>query len=331
MAVFSSQGQAFNQTRQAYLATALAVADTHWTRLRGLLGLRSSDFRNGSGLWIVPCHGVHTLGMGFPIDVVYLDRRHDGDSHPAMICSPGGLLRSGPQAASVLELPCRTAAETRTAVGDKIEITIEKDGRVPPRVIETLELEEAVVELYDAPKLLVDWSSPWQEFVTSIRPALVRSERRLAGEAPFGLIPLRIMIPSYVLEAFLIFAAIVVQVKIAELRPFVAPRFSSHDVIYYSGDELPRTEDLGGAEAGTTRPRRRRRSAPSHADHQDRPRRLSGSQSRGRAEPQASFLARCGREPAGHQAQSRSAAFGRIALHPHRAESGGRLSLPLRT
>ena len=119
-------------------------------------------------------------------------------------------------------------------------------------MIETLELEESVVEFYDAPKLLVDWSSPWREFVTSIRPALVRSERRLAGEAPFGLIPLRIMIPSYVLEAFLVFVAIVVQVKIAEMQPFVAPRFSSHDVIYYSGDELPRTEDLGGAESGTS-------------------------------------------------------------------------------
>jgi uncharacterized membrane protein (UPF0127 family) len=40
------------------------------------------------------------------------------------------------QATSVLELPGRTAAETRTAVGDKIEIRIdeiktEKDGRVP--------------------------------------------------------------------------------------------------------------------------------------------------------------------------------------------------------
>ncbi len=121
-------------------------------------------------------------------------------------------------------------------------------------MIETLELEEkkSVVKHYDPPKLLVDWSSPWREFVTSLRPALVRSERRLAGEAPFGLIPLRIMIPSYVLEAVLIFAAIFVQVKIAELRPFVAPRFSSHDVLYYSGDELPRTEDLGGSQAGTS-------------------------------------------------------------------------------
>jgi hypothetical protein len=113
-----------------------------------------------------------------------------------------------------------------------------------------------------APKLLVEWSSPWREFVGSIRPALARSERRLAGEAPFGLIPLRIMVPSYFLEAFLIFAAIAIQMKIAELRPFVAPRFSSHDVIYYSGDELPRTQDLGGAAGRNHRPRRRRRSPP---------------------------------------------------------------------
>lgn len=116
---------------------------------------------------------------------------------------------------------------------------------------ETLQLEE-IVELHDAPKLAVEWSSPWREFVSAIRPALARSEARLAGEAPFGLVPLRIMISSYLLEAFLIFAWMVVQVKIQELRPYVAPRLPSHDVIYYSGDELPRTEDLGGAEAGTT-------------------------------------------------------------------------------
>jgi len=114
-----------------------------------------------------------------------------------------------------------------------------------------LQLEEAVIVQDAAPKLAVEWSSPWHDFVTSIRPALARSERPLAGEAPFGLVPLRIMIPSYLLEAFLIFAVIVVQVKIAALRPYVVPRFSSHDVIYYSGDELPRTQDVGGAEAGT--------------------------------------------------------------------------------
>lgn len=130
MAVFSSQGQAFNLTRQAYLATALGVANTHWTRLRGLLGLRAGDFGNGSGLWIVPCHGVHTLGMGFPIDVVYLD---DAMSviHIERNVQPWRFSAIRRRAASVLELPCRTAAETRTAVGDKIKITLEKNDRVP--------------------------------------------------------------------------------------------------------------------------------------------------------------------------------------------------------
>lgn len=122
----------------------------------------------------------------------------------------------------------------------------------------TLQIEKVIVihepsdeTSHDVPKLQVEWSSRWLDFISSIKPALQRSEARLAGEAPFGLIPFRIMIPSYVLEAFLIFLGIAIQVKISELRPQVVPRFSPHDVIYYTGDELPRTEDLGGAESGT--------------------------------------------------------------------------------
>ena len=123
MAVFSGQGQAFNRTREAYLATALAVADTHWTRLRGLLGLAVDDFRNGAGLWIVPCRGVHTLGMGFPIDVVYLDRAMTVIDVQAEV-RPWRVTPVRRQAASVLELPCHIAAETKTAIGDRIEITL---------------------------------------------------------------------------------------------------------------------------------------------------------------------------------------------------------------
>lgn len=129
MAVFSG-GQAYNQTRQAFLATSLAVADTHWTRLRGLLGVAADDFRNGSGLWIVPCHGVHTLGMGFPIDVVYLNDENTV-IHVRKDLAPWRFAPVRAEAASVLELPCHTAAGTGTMVGDKIEITIEKRGRIP--------------------------------------------------------------------------------------------------------------------------------------------------------------------------------------------------------
>jgi uncharacterized protein len=127
MAVFSTQGHAYNQTRQAYLATSLAVADTHWTRLRGLLGVSAGDFGNGQGLWIVPCHGVHTLGMGFAIDVVYLDHKMKV-IHIQNDLQPWRFAAVRTQAASVLELPCHTANETGTVVGDNIQITIRKNG-----------------------------------------------------------------------------------------------------------------------------------------------------------------------------------------------------------
>ena len=127
MAVFSSQRQAFNRTRETYLATALAVADGHWTRLRGLLGLSADDFRNGSGLWIIPCHGVHTLGMGFPIDVIYLD---EGLKvvHVEQNLRPWRVAPVRLQATSVIELPSHTVRETGTGVGDRIEIL--KEGKV---------------------------------------------------------------------------------------------------------------------------------------------------------------------------------------------------------
>jgi uncharacterized membrane protein (UPF0127 family) len=113
--------QAFNQTRQLYLATSLAVAQTHWSRLRGLLGTSPDDFGNGCGLWIRPCRGVHTLAMRFPIDVVYLDRAGTV-VHIEHNLQPWRFSPVRMQAASVLELPSYTVASTETAVGDRIEI-----------------------------------------------------------------------------------------------------------------------------------------------------------------------------------------------------------------
>jgi len=130
MAVRYTGGIAYNRTREVHLATDLAVADTHWTRLRGLLGRGPDDFRNGSGLWIVPCHGVHTLGMGFPIDVVYLDRDLKV-IHVETDLQPWRFAPVRRIATSVLELPSRTTAATKTEIGDKIEITPPTRGTLP--------------------------------------------------------------------------------------------------------------------------------------------------------------------------------------------------------
>ncbi len=125
MAVLFAQTKVLNRTRQTTLATSLAVADTHWTRLRGLLGLSRDDFGNGCGLWIIPCHGVHTLGMGFAIDVIYLD----GSLrvvHVERELRPWRFAPVRMQAASVLELPSGAAAQSKTEAGDRIEISPER-------------------------------------------------------------------------------------------------------------------------------------------------------------------------------------------------------------
>ena len=122
-----ARGQAFNKTRQLYLATDLAVADSHWSRLRGLLGTSEDDFRNGSGLWIRPCRGVHTLAMRFPIDVVYLDCAGTV-VHVEHNLQPWRFSPIRMQSASVLELPSHTLARTETALGDRIEITVKESG-----------------------------------------------------------------------------------------------------------------------------------------------------------------------------------------------------------
>lgn len=102
----------------------------------------------------------------------------------------------------------------------------------------------------DAPKLLVEWSSPWQEFLTAIRPALGKSPQPLAGEARTGLFPYRGILVSWAAEFLLLIALVFLPGRLATMRPYEAPPIPKYDVIYFSGDELPRVEDQGGARAG---------------------------------------------------------------------------------
>lgn len=48
----------------------LIRADTLWARATGVWRQPVSA---GLGLWLLPCRGVHTLGLRSPLDVVFLD------------------------------------------------------------------------------------------------------------------------------------------------------------------------------------------------------------------------------------------------------------------
>src|SRR5262249_48368191 len=55
---------------------------------------------------------------------------------------------------------------------------------------------------------------------------------------------------SWIGEALLLAAVIILPAKLAFMHPYVPPQPPKYDIIYYTGDELPRTEDVGGAQAG---------------------------------------------------------------------------------
>jgi uncharacterized protein len=111
----------FNRTRDSLLAANVAVANSYFPRLVGLLGKGSGWAQEERGLWIIPSHGVHTLAMRFAIDVVFLDRRRVV-VHLHQNLRPWRISKVIASARSVLELPVGRIAKSQTEVGDQIEI-----------------------------------------------------------------------------------------------------------------------------------------------------------------------------------------------------------------
>ena len=109
----------YNQTRECFLGLKVTPADTTFSRLKGLIGRLKLRF--DEGIWVVPSSGIHTLGVLFPLDLIYLDKNfrviHVIEYFPSFRIAP---LRT--QAASVLELPTHTIYSSQTQPGDQLVI-----------------------------------------------------------------------------------------------------------------------------------------------------------------------------------------------------------------
>src|SRR5262249_45888619 len=106
-----------NRDRGTILAEAADVADTSAKRRTGLL--KHNGLAAGEGLWIVPCEAVHSFGMKFAIDVVYLDRKKRvRKTRKEMVPRR---LSACLTAHSVLELPVGAIDSSRTQPGDQLE------------------------------------------------------------------------------------------------------------------------------------------------------------------------------------------------------------------
>lgn len=108
-----------NTTRGTVVGDRIAIADNPISRFIGLLGTSSLD--PGSGLLIHPSQGVHTIGMAFAIDVIFLDRNLRVLEVRESL-KPFRVTSLNWRAENVLELPVSAIQASSTQVNDQISI-----------------------------------------------------------------------------------------------------------------------------------------------------------------------------------------------------------------
>jgi uncharacterized membrane protein (UPF0127 family) len=111
----------YNKTQETFVATEATIANSYFPRLVGLLGKTKRWAQPGRGLWIVPSRGVHTIGMLFPIDLIFLSKEKQV-VHVEEHVRPFRISAVSLKASSILELPAHTIYRTGTKIGDQFEI-----------------------------------------------------------------------------------------------------------------------------------------------------------------------------------------------------------------
>lgn len=113
-----------NATKKTVLADRCRFANTVWKRMVGLLNRRRLE--PGEGLLIDRCYGIHTFGMRFPIDVLFLDQ--DLRVLRVVEALPPYRTCVVKRAVYVLELPIGSIRTSRTEQGDQIQLRAAERG-----------------------------------------------------------------------------------------------------------------------------------------------------------------------------------------------------------
>lgn len=97
----------------------IRIADRFWLRLRGLLGYTQATLH--FGLWIIPCRGVHTIGMRMPIDIIFLNTENKIVALHSHVTS--FRYRFCFKAHSTLEFHCGFIQQNNLQIGNQIKIS----------------------------------------------------------------------------------------------------------------------------------------------------------------------------------------------------------------
>jgi len=107
-----------NASRNRALGETVREARTLFSRMKGLLGI--DGFSPGDGLWICPCKSIHSFGMRFVFDALFIGPELKVVGMYERF-RRNRISRVFWNARGVLELPAGTIGRTGTEVGDEIE------------------------------------------------------------------------------------------------------------------------------------------------------------------------------------------------------------------
>jgi uncharacterized membrane protein (UPF0127 family) len=125
-----------NSTTGTIVATRIERLTGFFQRFKGLLARAS--VQDGEGVWLPQCRAIHTVGMRFPIDVVFVDR----NGLVLRICRnvpPNRFALSCRAARAVVELGGGMLDASDLIVGDRLELDVpftQPAQKLPPSASE---------------------------------------------------------------------------------------------------------------------------------------------------------------------------------------------------
>ena len=110
----------YNERNNALIGDKIKVADTFWTRLKGLM--LAPDLAEGEGLIITPCNSIHMMFMRYPIDALFIDSSNKIVAIYEKIRPWIGVTRLYSNVVSVIEVPSGLANKLDLKIDDSLRL-----------------------------------------------------------------------------------------------------------------------------------------------------------------------------------------------------------------
>lgn len=113
----------YNITKKHQYRLSIIATSSFISRLIGLLGT-TKPYVN-KVLYINPCSGIHTLGMHYPIDVIFIDN-NNRVSRIFKSLKPFRITKTKKSDKAALEFPPDTLSQISLEIGDLLNIGIDE-------------------------------------------------------------------------------------------------------------------------------------------------------------------------------------------------------------